>query len=596
MTNRLNCPKCLVSYYKLNGQYNDSTGRGGLATNTGAWGTNQLGKSVISNPTSTALTIPHHTGYVVGTGDMTVSLWYNRIAGEMDFLDKQNSVAEQMIIAQGGTNLTWSIGGTGSTFTGVTPVGKDTMLTLSRISGNVTCYIDGVIFGTEAQTNTGSFISTLDWVSARTGTSRWFTGKMWDFRFYNVGLTQNEVLELYKRGTPNSIKVNRLNASGPLETDLLFNTSDGIKELVSGTNLTSNNVILGKGMIFNGTNGIVAGTLSSAFPVNTFTISAWINPTGWGEGGFGRVTEDSGAQYDFIVDGSERVRFRSGGLNGGSGDVKLNKWQNVAITCSVDSKVNFYVNGVLSGVANQYMNPGVTGTTFYVGNRVGGDRTFQGTITDVRAYNTVKTASWIKNYYEKTAPESDLVFSTNDGMKENSIYDKAMTLSTNTVIPGKGITFTGNDSLSISTTGMSATTGTIVMGVTPTTIDSTARYIFYHNNSGNRIYIIQSGTTGNVYTVLGSSGSAVVTTTPLKVNKTSQIVLVWNNGTGYVYVDGVLAGQGGYVDLVSLTTSAVIGFTSSTGFIGKVNSIRIYNTAKSTNWVKQDYEKARVFY
>jgi len=61
---------------------------------------------------------------------------------------------------------------------------------------------------------------------------------------------------------------------------------------------------------------------------------------------------------------------------------------------------NFYVNGVLSGTPNQNSGTPEAGTTnLAIGNDTFANRSFDGTIDDVRIYNRVLSAQEVKRLY-----------------------------------------------------------------------------------------------------------------------------------------------------------------------------------------------------
>jgi hypothetical protein len=150
-----------------------------------------------------------------------------------------------------------------------------------------------------------------------------------------------------------------------------------------------------------------------------FTISAWINPRSGGEGGVGdsgRILDKSSSTtsldgFSFRTVPVEGIltglRFRINGgtlATSGTSNLPLNTWQHVLLTVSSGQLANFYVNGVLSGNANQDLEEPISAITTTNAMRIGQrseatDRTFDGRIADVKMWNRVLTTDEIAKVY-----------------------------------------------------------------------------------------------------------------------------------------------------------------------------------------------------
>jgi len=134
------------------------------------------------------------------------------------------------------------------------------------------------------------------------------------------------------------------------------------------------------------------------------TISAWINPEGWGQVGNGRIIDNG--RFKAFVSTVGDVRFfstTSPFLIGGAGDVTLNTWTHFLITRpSSGTNTNLYINGVLSGNANQDSGTPAGGTTnTFIGNNEATTRTFDGQISNLKIYNRVLSTDEIDYLYSK---------------------------------------------------------------------------------------------------------------------------------------------------------------------------------------------------
>ena len=138
------------------------------------------------------------------------------------------------------------------------------------------------------------------------------------------------------------------------------------------------------GYSFNATTSLVS---SATDPIGTAacTIVATLKPTGWGEGGFGAILDngklifDMGdAQFFFSSDGTTTASAAAGGIT-------LGQTYRIGVTRSADgASTNFYVNGALSGGANQDSGTPDTGASaLTAGNAAGATATFAGTIVEI---------------------------------------------------------------------------------------------------------------------------------------------------------------------------------------------------------------------
>lgn len=83
--------------------------------------------------------------------------------------------------------------------------------------------------------------------------------------------------------------------------------------------------------------------------------------------------------------------------------VVLNQWQHLCVTRDSAGIANIYVNGVLSGAANQTSGTPAAGTTkITLGNRIGGGRAAGVVLDDVRFYNRVLSTAEITQIYGLT--------------------------------------------------------------------------------------------------------------------------------------------------------------------------------------------------
>lgn len=153
------------------------------------------------------------------------------------------------------------------------------------------------------------------------------------------------------------------------------------------------------------------------------TIAAWIYPTGWGGGNYGRIIDKGDSNVFFIsnvggVYGDEALvyyRTRTGAATNyrsNNGSIVLNTWQHVAVSSTSTGSV-LYINGdpVSSYVASDVGTGSVindSGNDLWIGNRSDLQRYFDGQMCDVRIYNVALDADAIKTIYASFGHDSVL--------------------------------------------------------------------------------------------------------------------------------------------------------------------------------------------
>lgn len=176
-------------------------------------------------------------------------------------------------------------------------------------------------------------------------------------------------------------------------------------------------------LLFNGTTStLVVPHNANQLLTSGMTLAAWIKPLSIGENSQGMIfnkTADTSATsgYYLSMQTNDRINFRvnaSTSRNCAVNAVPAGRWSHVMVTAASDGTCNFYVNGSLSGTANQATTAlsGITTTNdLTIGNRSGAtDRTFDGYIDEACIWNRVLTAQEISDlYYLGSVSTSGLV-------------------------------------------------------------------------------------------------------------------------------------------------------------------------------------------
>jgi len=131
------------------------------------------------------------------------------------------------------------------------------------------------------------------------------------------------------------------------------------------------------------------------------SICAWIKPAGWGEGGYGRLFDNS-VTWFYLNQGGQNLRFTSNQPSGyyfdtTASSIKLNQWQHICAVRDASGNGIVYINAVSNNSGNT--GTPTAGSTTYFGNRSSGDRAFNGSIDDLRIYNRALSASEIRQLY-----------------------------------------------------------------------------------------------------------------------------------------------------------------------------------------------------
>lgn len=168
-------------------------------------------------------------------------------------------------------------------------------------------------------------------------------------------------------------------------------------------------------LAFSGSQGVTAANTNFDFPSNsTFTVEAWVRPSGTGVGTVAAVGSGqggNGTNWAFEI-GSGLSLFNNyySGFSSPAGLIAPGVWQHVAMVAR-GPMISFYVDGVLvsSGTSDRAVgNAGPVTSPFSIGTAVRPsgvwDTGFNGAIDEVRVLSTGLTASQVQQDYAAQAP------------------------------------------------------------------------------------------------------------------------------------------------------------------------------------------------
>lgn len=152
------------------------------------------------------------------------------------------------------------------------------------------------------------------------------------------------------------------------------------------------------------------------------TAQAWIRPSTFGENGRGRIFDkDANGGWLLYVDAFNAPNtlafsFQTSGNDGqwysGTNAISANTWQHVVVRFDTNSTANdpeFFVNGasiqVFQSVAISGNFDSDDASPLLIGNNMAGDRTFDGSLDELRISTTGRSPGWISTEYQnQSAP------------------------------------------------------------------------------------------------------------------------------------------------------------------------------------------------
>lgn len=228
----------------------------------------------------------------------------------------------------------------------------------------------------------------------------YYNGSISLVEIYNKALTANEVSNLY-----NGVYYK------PLTKDWLFDVDsrlgviqDNVGNAISNTSTT----IARNGEFYTASydgadSKLDLGTIDNL--TGDLTFIAWVKSFDYGEGNRGRII-DNGKLLLVVTDQSSSDRYRlqsdaSTSAFSASNALLFNIWQLIIVTRNaVGDEANLYIDGVLSGSADQDSGTPVAGSTnIIIGNDNGQATTFGGLISRPRIVKSILTVAEISQIY-----------------------------------------------------------------------------------------------------------------------------------------------------------------------------------------------------
>ena len=334
--------------------------------------------------------------------------------------------------------------------------------------------------------------------------------------------------------------------------DSTSNANNGLMTNVGGTS----GKFASSGTFDGATSSINVGSATSVdnIFVGGGAISAWINPVGWGEGGYGRIVDKgnstAGAQgWGFQVAGTNAsdgyLVFESdfttsvGRWRTAAGTISQNGWQNVAVVYDNSSATNvpkIYVNGIQLSLTVMSTPVGTARSDaaqdLTLGNRSGAtDRTFSGRIDEVRISSASLSTDQIKADYKSAAGTFITAGSveTGPGGLLNNDFDVNGDLLTVTLVSGPAhaasFTLNPNGSFTYVHDGSETATDSFIYRVSDGSLTNTATvYLTITPVNDNNPIITSNGGGATAAINVAENATAVTTVTATDADLPAQSI------------------------------------------------------------------------
>jgi len=467
----------------------------------------------------------------------------------------------------------------------------------------------------------------------------YYYGKLDEARIYNRALSAAEIRQLYNWAPGPVAHYTFEEGSGGTVAD---KSGYGNNGTWSGTGTRWTEGKYGKGGKFNGSSDYVQGGNGSSlgFSNGNFTVEGWFYFSNDDDGGIiiskgGYSANDGWIVY--IGAASERkLHCKGNAVTGTDFNIKSDStlaggWHHFACLYNSGGTAKIYIDSILNTENASLASSNYdTATNLTIGTNNDHSSYFlNGLIDDVKIYNYARTAGQIVEDMNAGHPiggspvgsqvayykfdEGSGSTANNAGFGGSALNG---TFGATTAAPawnndgkfGKALQFDGNDYVNTGNpTALQITSDlTISAWVNVDNIDpSLGRGIVskFYNTNGNRGYRFGIGSsTGVLNFQISSDGTNSTTkssTTAIQPKKWTYVAVVYNapQGTADFYINGQLDRQtiGLYNSIYNVGQSFQIGTwdtnAANHSFVGKIDEVKIYNTALTADQIKLDYNQ-----
>lgn len=636
----------LVSYWALDGNYNDSKG-----SNHGT----PAGTNNATGLSSEAIRFDGVNDYVdfptSNFGSSTtyaISMWVMPTSTKSNVhLWEGGSLSAPSMEGASATSLKYWVGNTANIATGTLAVGEwhHLVAMYDKATTTQSLYKNGELVGTNDVDVSDTIGAT--WYLGHRPAGRWYPGVIDEVIIYNDSLAQTEVQSLYKAGLSQHAQTN---ISLETRTATSYNLTDpnlvgmwsmnegnstfvkdelGLNNLtVVGAEISEENGTVGKGYSFDGGTDELQGT---GYPSNIFSVSAWFKTDGTvsayngileytvGTGRLGISLGTSGEPILSFLNGGTRLFKTSTGDDFDDGE-----WHHMVGTSDGSTTQVMYVDGI-----EQTLGTGAAATTgasnvLRIGDFAASGFEFKGNIDEVRLYNDTLTEAEIQDLYtlgkthinwqgpgtEGSTDDLLMYLSMNNNTQNTTgdlVYSQTgihnATLASGVTfgegVIESGLNFDGSNGIPSENLAeqMAGATGATMMAWVKHNAESDDDAVLgcWDGSSGMFIQSEVSGADGFTFLV---GGGAEITTVRTDTTIWNHVALVYNGSTsteGFAYINGKMVSNfnGDTNPLDDCSDEFYIGSLGGglTRFwTGSIDEARYFNRSLSTSEIAEFYE------
>jgi len=360
--------------------------------------------------------------------------------------------------------------------------------------------------------------------------------------------------------------------TGVTTYDSTSNANNGTKLAATEPNPTTSGQINGA-QSFDGSNDYITLSSSVSGSIDQITVSAWVYANTQGEASDYRAvvseafTGDNNVEFELYLTGANHnlsAGFYSGSWTTVSDTVAfpLNQWVHVLATYD-GHYIKVYKDSVLVKTSTDLNKPLPNGANGWrIGRRHDSGNAanmWDGLIDEVRISNTVRSGDWVEAIYKS---EKDTL----------NTYGAEQPYIPN---------FNVSDQVSV--------TGWYY----PTTLDNTTKYLTFGSGTTKSMYIKTDSVNAGKLLFSSNGTNEGTSSTTLSTNNWYQITLVGNSTETKLYINGELDSTVTNTTGISNLESFYIGNNDSLstgGWIGKVDEVKLYNTALSASEIAAGYD------
>jgi hypothetical protein len=436
----------LVGYWPMDegagSKAGDFSGSGNTGTITGAtWTNGKKGKALNFDGSSSYIRSATFPNFPTTT--MTACVWLKTTSSSSMLIFQQNRSLsyynnEALFNTSSGKLLFWDYGASAYGFDGTTLSntslndGKWHLGCFVKNGTSGTYYLDGNQDGTKTAASNVSY-GTNDFVIGKDyrDDNTFFNGSIDDVRIYNRVLTASEISKIYSSGQTALKKVSEQGLVGYWAMNegqgVKAGDSSGMNNTGTITGATWTSGKKGKGLSFNGSSYINAGTSDTLNTTGDFSASLWFKTPGPGLNSWDTMLARSNVAYyvnapnkgwNIIsrnISGTNAINFQYSGASAaqqvswtGGAD---NLWHHV-VTVRQGNLFSLYIDSILkSSLTTAVGDMSMPGETLFIGKGRFSDY-FHGSLDDVRIYNRALSAGEVQSIYKQNetmvnAPQND---------------------------------------------------------------------------------------------------------------------------------------------------------------------------------------------